>query len=137
MKMDCKPAKKSVRQWTEGEFETLLRAGVPEITPSREFDARFWEKVTERQKEPRLIKLFRDLEAWIPTPNFSGAVAVVLIAFLVGGASGVYSIKSAPPSLESQRSSVQYLSGFREFQGVPASSVAATYLKTIDQGISS
>lgn len=132
--MSYKPAEKSVHQWTDGEFETLLRAGVPEITPSREFDALFWKKAMERQKEPRLVRLFRDLEAWVPTPNFSGAVAVVVIAFLVGGAGGVYSIRNTAPSLEAQRSSVQYLSGFREFQGIPASSVAATYLKTIGEG---
>ncbi len=132
--MSYKPAKNSVHQWTDEEFETLLRAGVTEIAPSREFDALFWNKVAERQKEPPLARLFRRLGAWVPTPNFSGAVAVVLIAFLVGGAGGVYSARNAAPSLEAQRSSVQYLSGFREFQGIPASSVAATYLKTIGEG---
>ncbi|MGH7198450.1 MAG: hypothetical protein ACREH5_06915 [Candidatus Omnitrophota bacterium] len=115
-------------------LDKALKAGAPEIAPSPGFDAIFWKKVMERQKEPRLVRLFRDLESWVPTPNFSGAVAVVLIAFLVGGTGGVYSIKNAPPSLIAQRSSVQYLSGFREFQGVPASSVAATYLKTIEEG---
>lgn len=132
--MNNKPAKKSIHQLTDEEFETLLRADVPEMAPSREFDTLFWKKVTERQKEPRLVRLFRALEAWVPTPNFSGAVAVVLIAFLVGGAGGVYSARNVAPSLEAQRSSVQYLSGFREFQGIPASSVAATYLKTIGEG---
>ena len=132
--MDYKQAKKSVDQWTDGEFEALLRADVPQITPSRGFDALFWEKVTERRKEPVLVRLLRDLEAWVPTPNFSGAVAVVVIAFVVGGAGGVYSARNAAPSLDAQKSSVQYLSGFREFQGIPASSVAGSYLKTIEEG---
>jgi len=134
MKMNYKAAKKSIHQWTDEEFETLLRAGVPEIIPSPGFDGVFWKKVMDRQREPRLVRLFRDLESWVPTPNLTGALAVVVLAFLVGGAGGVYSVKNVPPSLEAQRSSVQYLSGFREFQGIPASSVAATYLKTIEEG---
>jgi len=132
--MDHKETKKSIHQWTDEEFETLLRASVPVITPSPGFDGVFWKKLMGRQKEPRLVRLLRGLESWVPTPNFTGAVAVVMIAFLVGGAGGVYSVKNVPASLEAQRSSVQYLSGFREFQGIPASSVAATYLKAIGKG---
>jgi hypothetical protein len=128
--MDYKPMDKSVHQWTDEEFEVLLKSGVRDIVPSPGFEARFWSKVAERQRAPRFARLLTDLGSWVPTPNLSGAVAVLVIAFLVGGAGGVASVKNAPPALEAQRSSVQYLSGFREFQGIPASSVAGAYLKS-------
>ncbi len=134
--MDNRSAEKSIHQWTDEEFETLLKASAPGITPSQGFEARFWEKVAERQREPWLVGLFRGLESWVPTPSFAGALTVLVIAFLMGSAVGVYySTRSAAvPSLEAQRTSIQYLSGFREFQGVPASSIAVTYLRTIESG---
>ena len=118
---------------TEAQFEELLRKPASQIEPSVHFDAGFWQKVAEREREPWAIRLFRDLEAWVPTPSLSGALAVLVIAFLVGGAGGVYSVRNTPPGLDAQRTSIQYLSGFREFKGVPTSSVAAAYLNSIKE----
>jgi hypothetical protein len=133
--MDYKQAKRNIHEWTDEEFEILLRAGVSELAPSEGFEARFWKKVIERQKAPWTIRFFRDLESWIPAPNLSGAVASLVIAFLVGGVGGsTYTIRNAADGSEAQRASIRYLSGFQEFQGVPASSIAGTYLKTAEKG---
>lgn len=133
--MDYKQAKRNIHQWTDEEFETLLRAGVSELTPSTGFEARFWKKVIERQKTPWAVRFFREVESWIPTPSLSGAVASLVIAFLVGGAGGsVYTVRNAADGSDAQRASIRYLSGFQEFQGIPASSIAGTYLKTAEKG---
>ena len=115
-------------------LDKLLKESFSTIEPSRDFERVFWQKIFERQKEPWLVRVLKDLEAFIPFPAPSQAVAFVLVAFLIGGTGGVVSAMNVPTSLEAKRTSVQYLSGFHEFKGIPSSSVAATYLKTIDNG---
>ena len=115
-------------------LDNLLRIGLPEeIEPSAGFEARFWKKILEHRQEPFLVRFLKDLECLIPIPSLSQAFAVILTAFFIGGAGGVFSaattaVTSADP-LQSQRVAVQYLSGFGEAQGVP--SVAGAYLQTV------
>ena len=108
----------------------------PAIEPSREFDNRFWSRVIEHQRQPWLLRLLKDLEFLIPTPNFSQAFAVLVIAFVIGGTGGFFSAFQTlrtPEQVQAQRISVQYLSGFGEFKGVPSTSVAGTYLRTTEE----
>jgi hypothetical protein len=106
------------------------------IEPSKGFERLFWQKVLEKQKEPWFIRLWKELDSIIPHPSMPQMAMVVLMAFLVGGTGGVVSAMNVPTSLEAKRTSVQYLSGFHEFKGIPSSSVAATYFKTIENGSS-
>lgn len=116
-------------------LENLLRAGGYSIEPSPQFEADFWKKVFAREREPWLSRLLRDFESLVPVPNFSQAFAVLLIALFVGGAGGVVSAMNTltPEGVESGRASIQYLSGFREFKGIPSSSVSAAYLRTTEE----
>ncbi len=116
-------------------FHQLLKTAPIQIEPSETFEADFWRKAYARQEESRFTKLLRDIESHIPVPNFAQAFTVLLIALLIGGSGGVVSAMNTimPERLQGERTSVQYLSGFHEFKGVPSSSVAASYLKTVDK----
>ena len=120
--------------YEDDKLDKLLKGSFSTIEPSKDFERVFWQKVFERQKEPWLVRVFKDLESFIPLPTPAQAVAFVLTAFLIGGTGGAVSAMNVPADLEAKRTSVQYLSGFHEFKGIPSSSVAATYLKTIDNG---
>ena len=155
--MDCRRAKKDIHRLLDGElmdsplerhvaacascqkeaqsvraFQGLLRQARVEIQPDIGFDTIFWEKVSKRQKEPWFAGFFRELEFSIPFPTLSQAMAFVFVAFFIGGTGGAVSAMNAAAPSESKKTSVQYLSGFHEFKGVPSSSVTATYLKTIE-----
>ena len=114
-------------------FQGILRNHPPTIEPSEDFERVFWQKALERQKEPWFIRLLKELDSLIPHPSTPQVAMVVLTAFLVGGTGGVVSARNSTGSFEAERNSVKYLSGFREFKGVPSSSVAASYLKVIDR----
>ncbi len=113
-------------------FHSILRSDPVGIEPSRDFERVFWQKVLERQKEPWFVRFLKELDSLIPHPSMPQAAMVVLMAFLVGGTGGVVSAMNSTGSFEAKRTSVQYLSGFSEFKGVPSSSIAASYLKAID-----
>ncbi len=117
-------------------FDDLLKKAAPpkiEVTPN--FDRVFWEKIASRQKEPWFVRGRKWFEASFPVPSFSEAVAVFLIAFVVGGAGGVFSGVRSGATFEAEKMSVRYLSGFQEFKGVPSSSVAGSYLKTLNEEV--
>lgn len=126
-------------------FHAILRSHPSTIEPSKDFEARFWNKVSSfppeadqplaggEQKEPWFIGLLKELDSLIPHPSTPQLAMVVLMAFLVGSTGGAVSAMNSMGSLEVERNSVKYLSGFHEFKGVPSSSVAASYLKVIDQ----
>lgn len=121
-------------------FNSLLRVSAERIEPTFDFDSRFWKKAFEREKEPWFARVLKDLESLIPTPNFRQAFAVLSLALLIGGAGGAVSAMNSTNTagrLSGGREAVQYLSGFREFGGLPSSSVAATYLRTGQEGKSS
>lgn len=165
--MNCRNVRRNMDPWLEGRLEkekredfnshllqcagcqkeaqsarrlqNLLRSGGYSIEPSPEFEANFWKKVFAREGEPQLSRLLRDLESLFPVPSFSEAFAILLIALFVGGAGGVVSAMNTltPERSQAMSVSIQYLSGFREFKGIPSSSVSAAYLKTAEERISS
>lgn len=118
-------------------FHTILRSPSFTIEPYKNFERLFWQKVLERQKEPWFFRLLKELDSLIPHPGMPRVAMVILMAFLVGGMGGVVSAMNSVHSPEAERTSVRYLSGFREFKGMPSSSVAASYLKSIDDRSSS
>ena len=159
--MKCKWTVRKIYQWLDGELKNArkvafeshltgcvtcskeielartfcksLRAANTHIEPSPGFEATFWKKIYAREHESWLSKLLKDIESLVPVPTFSQAFAIFLIALLVGGTGGVVSAMNiiTPARLEGEVTSVKYLSGFHEFQGLPSSSVAATYLKVV------
>lgn len=126
----CKEETESIRS-----FHKLIQESRLAIEPSSGFETTFWEKVLDRQKQPRLLRVIWDLELFLPVPSFSQALAVLLFAFFIGGAGGVLSAMNAvsPEQVKGERGAIQYLSGFQEFKGLPSASVAATYLKTVEK----
>jgi anti-sigma factor RsiW len=157
--MNCHDAKKWMERWSDGAmdvrlkepferhlkscpacqkeaaktqaFSQVLRASASNIEPSLDFDTRFWEKVAARQKAPWYSKLSRNLDDWMPVPNLAQVVVMGTLALLIGSAAGAYSLTN--PAGEIQRentaASVSYLSGTADFNGIPASSMTAAYLK--------
>ena len=126
-------------------FHGVLKSDPARIEPSKDFERVFWQKILERsaikapadssfgeQNEPWFTKLLKELDSLIPHPGMPQMAMVVLMAFLVGGTGGVVSARGSTGSFEAERNSIQYLSGFHEFKGIPSSSVAASYLKAID-----
>lgn len=128
--VDCVVCQKEV-EWLK-KLNQLIFLSAPSIEPSPNFDGIFWQKVLQREKESWVAKVLRGLDAFIPTPNFSQILAILLVAFFMGGTGGLVATVTAlaPESRQSQRESIQFLSGFKEFAGIPSSSVAASYLKT-------
>lgn len=116
-------------------LNVIIRTSVSSIEPSPNFEGRFWQKVLEREKAPWLAKVLRGVESHIPVPNFAQALAVLLVALIIGGAGGVVSAMNTvmPERLEGAQTSVQYLSGFQEFKGIPSSSVTVSYLKAVEE----
>lgn len=96
-------------------FRNLLTKSAPQVEPSPNFEARFWAKVTARQKEPKVIRIFQDIVSFIPVPNLAQAAAVMLIVVLIGGGAGFVSAMNTP-----------------EIKGISSSSVASNYLKWIE-----
>lgn len=109
----------------------LLRSSIPVTKPSSDFERIFWQKLLERQKEPWWAKVSRQLESLVPMLNLSQAFALLFFALIIGGAGGTLSAMNTLTSnnMASSRTSIQYLSGFQEFQGVPSASVTAAYLR--------
>lgn len=100
-------------------------ASPPFIEPSRDFDSRFWQKVSAHQKESWLVKILEQLQFLIPTPTLAQGVAILLIALMLGGGTGVVSAKSSP---------ALSFSGFKEIKGIPLPSVSGAYFKMIQSG---
>ena len=118
-------------------FHGILRSHPFTIEPSKDFERVFWQKALEREKEPWFIRLLKELDSLIPHPSMPQVAMVVLMAFLFGGTGGIVSARNSTGAFEAETNSVKYLSGFREFKGVPSSSVATSYLKVIDPRSSS
>ncbi len=112
-------------------FQGHLKVGVSTIEPSAGFERIFWQKVLERKGEPWVQRVFRGLESLFPVPNFSQTAAALLFSFIIGSTSGVFAAMKEPVinQMQAKRSSIQYLSGFPEYKGLPSVSVAGTYLK--------
>lgn len=117
-------------------FETLLRMPVSLVEPSPNFEALFWKKVSERGRKSWLSKLVLDLESLVPVPSFAQALVVLFLAFFIGGAGGAFSAAQilTPEQIKGSRLSIQYLSGFQEFNGIPSPSLTASYLKANQKG---
>lgn len=156
--MDCKELRRHIDTWVDGElgaeqgraveghmegcshcraevdssraFSRLFKAGTVRLRVSDDFEQVFWKKALARHEEPWFVRVLKDRELLIPFPNVSQVVAMLTLAFLIGGVGGLYVNRSTySVDIKSQKAFVQYLSGFQEFRGVPSSSVAATYLK--------
>jgi hypothetical protein len=127
---ECVFCKKEVMVYQK--LNELLRSSIPITQPSLNFERIFWQKILEREKEPWWAKRFRDVESLIPTSSPQVA-ALLFFALIIGGAGGVLSAMNTltPENIASNRASIRYLSGFREFNGIPSPSVAASYLKTV------
>lgn len=111
-------------------FHDLVQGSSHSIEPSGSFDSAFWKKAYEREdRKTWLSKARRSLESLFLVPNLSGAMAVLTIAFLIGSAGGAVSGLDAHGS-ESEPAAT--LSGSPEYRGIPDSSIAASYLKTIE-----
>lgn len=117
-------------------FQGLVRTAFPPVEISPGFEGAFWSKVIEREKEPWFVRVFKDLAFLIPTPSRREAFAVLFVAFLIGSSGGFFSaartIASMPEHIQAQKISVQYLTGFGEFKGLPSTSVAGTYLRAVE-----
>lgn len=105
-------------------LHACLRRVPASFEPSESFEPTFWKKVYEREQESWLRRVLRGIDLLLPQPNFAQAAAVLLIAFLVGGSGGAVSVMARP-----DRPAVPTLSGFPEMAGLPATSVAASYLQ--------
>ena len=114
-------------------LDGLLHKADVKIEPSAGFDAVFWEKLTQRQRGSWWGRAVRELQSFVPAPNLAQAVVVLSLALFIGGAGGAVSAMNAAVPVEAQAASVRYLSGFREFKGVPSASVAGTYLQAFDE----
>lgn len=116
-------------------LQEVLRTSNATTEPSSDFDAVFWRKVYARSSEPWFSKLLHGFEFLIPIPNFSQAFVALTLAFFLGSAGGLLSVRNAQALNLNTRlnSPVQTLSGFQEFKGIPSSSVAGMYLTMIEE----
>ena len=111
-------------------FEQLLKtAKGGTISPSTDFEPRFWEAVEHRRQSPWFLKWLEELQVLVPAPMAAPMAATLLVVFLVGGATGTVSAMS-----ERTAPAGQSLSGFGEFKGLPTVSVTAAYLGALEKG---
>ncbi len=75
----------------DDKLDSLLKASVDRIEVPAGFERDFWEKVRQRQRVPRLVRLLDNIAFWVPVPNLPQAVAATLVAFMVGTAGGALS----------------------------------------------
>lgn len=123
----CREAADSLRA-----FQNLLRTSVSAINPSPDFERSLWERIQVLQNVSWWQRFLEDLEAWIPVPSLAQAVAVLTIAFFLGGTGGAFSVWRGNGEVSTSRG-ITRLSGFQEYKGLPLSSAAGTYLKQIDE----
>ena len=119
--------------YEDDKLDRLLKESFSTIEPSKDFERVFWRKILERQEEPWFVRVLKDLESLVPFPTPSQAVAFLLVAFLIGGMGGATFNLSTEAFPGGGRTSSLYLSGFHEVKGIPASSLAATYLKSMEK----
>jgi anti-sigma factor RsiW len=117
-------------------FQRDLKSEVLALEPSVRFERVFWQKVLERQKEPWIQRVFQGLESFFPVPSLSQMAAALLFSFIIGSTTGVFAAMKEPAENQMQvtRNSIQYLSGFPEYKGLPSVSVAGAYLKASQEG---
>lgn len=88
----------------EDKLDQLLKASADRIEAPPGFERDFWEKVRQRQRVPRLVRLLDNIAFWIPVPSLPQAVAATLVAFMVGTAGGALSgfgaARSSVPTVE-------------------------------------
>ena len=118
------------------EFQQKLRNVWRSLEPSANFEILFWEKADARKKKMGVLGTWlQHLDSFLPAFNFSQTFAALLIAFMIGGVGGTIlnfdrlTISSRGMS----RPSTLSLSGFGEFKGLPSTSIAAAYLKSINE----
>lgn len=162
--MECKTARRNISCWVDGELKatkksdfeghlrnclscqkeaeafqalnSILTQATDFIEPSRHFDAAFWDKVTARQKTPWFVRLLNDLEVLIPALNLKQAAVFATLAFFIGNLGGVASTMRAGLSGGASVTAIGQFSALQEFKGIPSYSLAATYLKTVEKGVS-
>ena len=123
----CRTALESAQK-----LEALIKIAPGQIAPPRNFEALFWARLSERQKEPWILRIRRECLSLLPVPSRTEALAFALVAFIIGAGGGAISASGVAGQFEAERNSIQYLSGFREFKGMPVSSVSANYLRAIE-----
>ncbi len=150
--------KTEIMRWVDGEFEKasgieehlrtcsacreavsaaqklrdLLKETGYSLVPSEEFESGFWQKVNASIKEPWYRKVLAEMDALIPRRALSPAWTVLLAAVLVGGSggffSGLYSGSQGRADI-----SLRHITGYSDYKGLPASSVAAAYLQWMER----
>ncbi len=117
---------------SEQEIRNLLKAAAFSIEPSEQFEGGFWQKVNASIKEPWYRKVLAEMDALIPRRALSPAWTVLLAAVLVGGSGGFFS-GLYPGSQGRADISLRHITGYSDYKGLPASSVAAAYLQWIER----
>lgn len=100
----------------------LLKTSSPAIDPSSSFDSGFWGKVNASIEEPWYRRVLAEMEELIPKMTLAPALAALMVALLVGGASGFGSSLSQGSVPNSG-----------DYKGLPAGSVAAAYLQSMER----
>ena len=106
----------------------LVRASAYSFEPSDSFESGFWQKVNASIKEPWYRSFLEGMEGLVPRLAFSPVLTVLMAAMLVGGSGGIL---TGLRSMDNQETgiSLRHVTGYSDYKGLPASSVAAAYLQ--------
>ena len=116
-----------------GKLNTALCSAGENVEPSRDFEASFWRKVYARKKKPWLVRIFDELEPFIPVPTFAQAFAALFLAFFIGSAGGILTGRTAI-DIPLAQTAASYFSQTYMHKGNPPFSLAGIYLKMIEEG---
>lgn len=106
----------------------LVRSSAYSLEPSDAFESGFWQKVNASIKEPWYRNVLKGMEGLVPRLAFSPVLTVLMAAMLVGGSGGILTGLRSMDNAEGGIS-LRRVTGYSDYKGLPASSVAAAYLQ--------
>lgn len=106
----------------------LVKSSAYSLEPSDAFESGFWQKVNASIKEPWYLNVLKGMEGLVPRLAFSPVLTILLAVMLVGGSGGILTGLRSMDHTEAEIS-LRRVTGYSDYKGLPASSVAAAYLQ--------
>lgn len=106
----------------------LIKSSTYSLEPSEAFESGFWQKVNASIKEPWYLNVLKGMEGLVPRLAFSPVLTILLAVMLVGGSGGILTGLRYMDNPEGGIS-LRRVTGYSDYKGLPASSVAAAYLQ--------
>ena len=130
---DCHSCQQAVAEAKN--LQHLLHAKSPALELSPDFSIRFWEKVAERSRLPWYRRVLAEKRPLLLAPRFAQAMAVFILALLLGGVGGFVGAQYGVLPFQSPHYADASFSGFNEYKGLPVASLSGAYLTMVGETV--